>query len=42
MLYTLKRNILLLFFNGEIKEGRLNMNIEKLYPEKVFHYFAEI
>ena len=42
MLYTLKRNILLLFFNGEIKKGRLNMNIERLYPEKVFHYFAEI
>ena len=26
----------------KIKKGRFNMNIEKLYPEKVFHYFAEI
>jgi len=26
----------------KIKKGRFNMSIEKLYPEKVFHYFAEI
>ena len=26
----------------KIKKGRFNMNIEKLYPEKVFHYFSEI
>ena len=34
--------MLLPFFNGKIKKGRFNMSIEKLYPEKVFHYFAEI
>ena len=26
----------------KIKKGRFNLNIEKLYPEKVFHYFSEI